>query len=70
MPRMNGLVLLDNIRRMENYAEVPVIVVSAEQSAKTVEIFEKSGANAFIAKGDFNRGKLIDAVNELLGEDY
>ena len=70
MPRMNGLVFLDNIRRMENYAEVPVIVVSAEQSAKTVEIFEKSGANAFIAKGDFNRGKLIDAVNELLGEDY
>ena len=69
MPRMNGLVFLDNIRRMENYADVPVIVVSAEQSRATVEEFERTGANAFIAKGEFKRGRLIDTVHELLGKE-
>ncbi len=68
MPRMNGLVLLDNLRRMEKYANVPVIVVSADQSPQVVEQFKKAGVSAFIAKGDFKRGNLINAVKELVNE--
>ena len=66
MPRMNGLVLIDNIRRMEQYKTVPVIVVSADQNPEIKAQFERSGANAFIAKGDFKRGNLISAVQELV----
>ncbi len=68
MPRMNGLVLLDNLRRMEKYATVPVIVVSADQNPKVIEQFKKAGVSAFIAKGDFKRGNLINAVKELVNE--
>ena len=68
MPRMNGLVLLDNLRHMEKYAAVPVIVVSADQSPDVLEQFKKSGVSAFIAKGDFKRGNLINAVKELVNE--
>ncbi|MBQ6567116.1 MAG: response regulator, partial [Treponema sp.] len=68
MPRMNGLVLLDNLRHMEKYATVPVIAVSADLNPAVVDQFKKSGVSAFIAKGDFKRGNLINAVKELVNE--
>ncbi len=66
MPRMNGIVLLENLRHMEQYKNAPIIVVSADQSRETMKQFEKAQASAFIAKGDFKRGKLISLVNELV----
>ena len=68
MPRMTGLVLLDNLRRMEQYANVPVVVVSADQSPKTLEEFKALGANAIISKADFERSRLIGTIKGLLGE--
>lgn len=68
MPRMTGLVLLDNLRRMDQYKEVPVIIVSADHNPKTIEEFRQLGANAIISKADFERGKLISMIKELLGE--
>ena len=68
MPRMTGLVLLDNLRRMDPYANVPVVVVSADQSPKTLEEFKALGANAIISKADFERSRLIGTIKGLLGE--
>ncbi len=68
MPRMTGLVLLDNLRRMEQYKNTPVVVVSTDQSRQTVEEFERLRAGAIIAKGEFKRGKLLESIKELLGE--
>jgi len=68
MPRMTGLVLLDNLRRMEQYKEVPVILVSADQSQKTHDEFTQLGASAIITKADFERSKLIGTIKELIGE--
>ncbi|MCR4631902.1 MAG: response regulator [Treponema sp.] len=68
MPRMTGLVLLDNLRRMEQYKEAPVVVVSADQSAKTLQEFDRLKASAVISKGDFKRGNLINVIKELVGE--
>ncbi len=59
MPRMNGEILLDNIRRMENYAQVPVIAVSNNPITK---------ADVFISKADFKRDKLMQIIKELLHE--
>ena len=64
MPRMNGLVLLENLRLMENYRTVPVVIMSADDSS--MKEFEEAGASAFISKGNFNRGKLLDSVKSLL----
>lgn len=68
MPRMTGLVLLDNLRRLEQYKEIPVIAVSADQSRQVVEEFQRLKAGSIISKGDFKRGKLLNVINELLGE--
>lgn len=66
MPRMTGLVLLDNLRRMEQYKQVPVIAVSADQSPEVVSEFQRLGVSSIIAKSDFRRGALVDAVNALV----
>ena len=68
MPRMNGFVFMENLRRMEQYASVPVIVVSADQDRNIISQFEAAGVNAFIAKSDFKRGNLINAVKEFVHE--
>ena len=66
MPRMTGLVLLDNLRRMEQYKDTPVVIVSADQSEKSIAEFKSLGANEVITKGSFERGRLISAIKALL----
>ena len=68
MPRMTGLVLLDNLRRMEQYKNAPVVIVSADQTPEVIQEFNRLGASTVISKGDFKRGNLISVVKELLGE--
>lgn len=59
MPRMNGEILIDNLRRIENYANVPVLVMGEKPLEK---------ADAFISKSDFKRDTLIYKIKELLNE--
>ena len=65
----HGLVLLDNLRRLDHYKETPVIVVSTDQSRQTIEEFQRLKAGAIIAKSEFKRGKLLEAIKELMGEE-
>ncbi len=69
MPRMNGLILLDNLRHLENYKEVPAVVVSADTTPKVAEEFKSLGASAFITKSAFKRGALVTTINDLLQQE-
>lgn len=69
MPRMTGLVLLDNLRRLDQYKDAPVVIVSADRSPEVLQEFERLRASAVISKGDFNRSKLIGIVKGLVGEE-
>lgn len=68
MPRMDGCVLIENIRRQELNKDTPVIVVSSVYETETRERFMNAGANAFIVKSDFERGNLVSTVKELINE--
>ena len=69
MPRMTGTVLLDNLRRMEQYKDIPVVIVSADQSQTAMQEYEQLKASAVISKGDFKRGNLINVIKGLVGGD-
>ena len=60
MPRMNGDILMDNIRRMDQYKNVPVVAVSDRPLAK---------ANAFVSKSDFSRDQLIQTLKRMLDNE-
>ena len=60
MPRMNGDILLDNIRRMENYKTVPVVALADRPLGK---------ADAFVSKSDFSREQLIQTLKRMLDNE-
>ena len=66
MPRMDGLVLIENLRRMETTKDIPVIVISSVFEDDTHEKVMNAGAQAHIVKSEFERGNLVAAVKELL----
>ncbi len=60
MPRMNGSILLDNIRRMDNYKTIPVVAMSEVPLEK---------ADAFVSKADFSRDNLIKTLKRMLNDE-
>lgn len=67
MPRMDGITLIENLRRQEKYSKTPVIVVSSEDLPGLKDKILKAGANGIINKRDFDRGSLLQKVRDLLG---
>ena len=60
MPRMDGKIFLDNVRRMENYKNVPVVVMADTPLEK---------ADAYVSKADFSREKLINTIKRMLKDE-
>jgi two-component system chemotaxis sensor kinase CheA len=67
MPRMDGLGFVENLRKQDQYRQTPVIVVSSVQDPEIKKAFVEKGANAFIVKSDFERGNLVNEVNNFIG---
>ncbi|MCR4735869.1 MAG: response regulator [Treponema sp.] len=68
MPRMDGFVLLHNIRHKEELKNIPVIIVSSVFESDTLEKAQNLGAQGYIVKSDFERESLAAKVKELLHE--
>lgn len=67
MPKMDGITLLENLRRMEKFKTIPVIVVSSEKDAELQRKCEKAGSSAFLQKADFERGNLLNEIKKCIG---
>ena len=67
MPGINGFELTRRLRAIAEYRDVPVIIVSSlsrdEDKRKAIE----AGAQAYIVKGSFEQGTLLDTVETLIG---
>jgi two-component system chemotaxis sensor kinase CheA len=67
MPGLNGFELTARLRSLDEYRNVPVIIVSSlakdEHKRKAIE----AGAQAYIVKGAFEQGTLLDTVEALIG---
>ena len=50
MPKMNGLELVRNIRAMEEYKHIPIIMVTTEDGKREVITAIKEGVNNYIVK--------------------
>lgn len=66
MPRMNGLDMLENIRRDPRYAAVPVVMLTTEGHPSLVDRAKKAGAKGWIVK-PFKADLMISAVSKLVG---
>ena len=68
MPRMDGFVLLHNMRHKDELKDIPVIMISSVFEDDTLEKATKMGAQGYIVKSDFERESLTAKVKELLHE--
>jgi two-component system chemotaxis response regulator CheY len=65
MPVMNGIEMIDKVRRRPEISDLPIIVVSAESSRTRIKILKEMGAG-FVHK-PFSAETLREAVIELTG---
>jgi two-component system chemotaxis sensor kinase CheA len=67
MPGINGFELTKRLRSLEAYQEVPVIVVSSLSRDEDKRRAIEAGAQAYIVKGSFDQGTLLETVEALIG---
>lgn len=65
MPRMNGFELTEKLRTDARTTSLPVILVTALESAEDRRRGMEAGANAYIVKSSFEKGNLIDTIKRL-----
>jgi two-component system chemotaxis response regulator CheY len=64
MPNMDGLSLLQEIRKSEDHADLPVLMVTAERMCENVIAAIGAGANGYIVK-PFSEAALADKLAQI-----
>lgn len=67
MPGINGFELARQLRGLETYREIPIIIVSSLSRDEHKRQALDAGAQAYIVKGSFDQGTLLDTVESLIG---
>ena len=67
MPGISGFELTRRVRSMENTQDLPVIIVSSLASDEDRRMGIEVGAQAYIVKGKFDQGMLLETVEALIG---
>jgi len=67
MPRMDGFELAAQLRGMEHFAQLPIIVVSTRDRPEDRLRGLKVGADAYLTKQSLDAGELVDLVRRLGG---
>ncbi len=50
MPKMDGIMLIKEIRKEAKYSSIPIIIISTESEARDKQIGFSAGANVYIVK--------------------
>lgn len=67
MPRMDGFELVARIRAKERWKDLPVVVVTAKESAEDRRRGIEVGADAYILKSAFDQGSLLEIIGRFIG---
>lgn len=65
MPRMDGITMVENIRKDPKHKTVPVIVISSHSDEAVRRSATEAGANAYIVKSDFDRNNFSAIARRL-----
>ena len=68
MPRMNGLELTAEIRRLPRTAQLPVILLTSHADDETRRQGLEAGADGYVVKAGFDQFALLEHVQKALGQ--
>jgi two-component system, chemotaxis family, chemotaxis protein CheY len=66
MPRMNGIQMLQSLKKDPKHANVPVVVLTTEGQPELIQSAKSAGAKGWIVK-PFKPAMLVAAVKRLTG---
>jgi two-component system chemotaxis response regulator CheY len=66
MPKMDGLTLIRSLRALQEYAKVPILVLTTESSDDMKAKGKAAGATGWLVK-PFDPKRLIDIVRKVIG---
>ena len=66
MPRMDGFVLLKELKRDKTLSQIPVILVTSRDSADDRHLGLELGAEAYIVKQKFDQKELLETIRQLI----
>ena len=67
MPGMDGFELTEQLRAMEHFAQLPIVVVSTRDRPEDRLRGLRAGADAYVTKQGLDAGELVDLVRRLAG---
>lgn len=67
MPNMDGLTMIKEIRKIPNYKNIPIFVLTTERGIEMKKQGKESGANGWIVK-PFVQEQLIKAVDTVINK--
>jgi two-component system chemotaxis sensor kinase CheA len=67
MPGMNGFEFVEKTRKDPALGKVPAILVTSRGSPEDKQRGRNAGARAYIVKGEFDQGLLLQTIQNLLG---
>jgi two-component system, chemotaxis family, chemotaxis protein CheY len=66
MPRMDGLTLIRSLRSMQEYKDVPILVLTTESSNEMKNKGRAAGATGWLVKPFAPQG-LVDVIRKVIG---
>jgi two-component system, chemotaxis family, chemotaxis protein CheY len=66
MPKMDGLTLIQNLRSLDGYKSVPLLVVTTESSDSMKAKGRAAGASGWLVK-PFDPRRLVEVVKKVIG---
>lgn len=67
MPNMNGISLVSKLRRLEHYQDIPILMLTTEDSNFKKDKAKRMGADGWLQK-PFDPPRLSKAVNTMLAK--
>jgi two-component system, chemotaxis family, sensor kinase CheA len=67
MPHMDGFTLTSRLRQEERYRHRPIVIITSRENEEDKRRGLQVGADAYIVKGDFAQGNLVNTLRTLLG---
>jgi two-component system, chemotaxis family, chemotaxis protein CheY len=68
MPNMNGLEFVEKFRPKDRFPQVPVVMLTTDDTRDAIARAKRAGACAWIVK-PFNSELLTSAIRRIVGED-
>ncbi|MCA0350698.1 MAG: response regulator [Chloroflexi bacterium] len=68
MPQMDGFEVLENLRHSPNYADIPVIIVSAKDLDQQEHDWLRTRAQGVIAKRQLSEEEFLRRINEIFNQ--